>query len=62
VVLPALSKKSFALGFLQKFSEGGVPGGGIEPVQQSGVLSTKPRRLQYFSGFADPHPFLAFLL
>jgi hypothetical protein len=31
VVLPALSKSS-ALGFLQKFSEGGVPGGGIEPV------------------------------
>ncbi len=46
VVLPALSKSS-ALGFLQKFSEGGVPGGGIEPgtaVQQSGGLSTKPHR------------------
>jgi hypothetical protein len=45
VILPALSKSS-ALGFLLKFSEGGVPGGGIEPgtaVQQSSTLSTKPR-------------------
>jgi hypothetical protein len=45
VVLPALSKSS-ALGFLLKFPEGGVPGGGIEPgtaVQQSSALSTKPR-------------------
>jgi hypothetical protein len=52
VVLPALSK-SYARGFLQKFSEGGVPGGEIEPgigVQQSSALSTKPRRLQYLSG------------
>jgi hypothetical protein len=30
VILQALSKSS-ALGFLLKFSEGGVPGGGIEP-------------------------------
>jgi hypothetical protein len=33
--------KSSALGFLLKFSEGGVPGGGIEPgtaVQQSSAL------------------------
>jgi hypothetical protein len=41
VILPALSKSS-ALAFLLKFSEGGVPGGGIEPgtaVQQSSALS-----------------------
>ncbi len=43
MVLPALSKSS-ALSFLLKFSEGGVPGGGIEPgtaVQQSSALSAK---------------------
>jgi hypothetical protein len=45
VILPALSKSS-ALGFLLNFSEGGVPGRGIEQgtaVQQSSALSTKPR-------------------
>jgi hypothetical protein len=43
VVFLALSKSS-ALGFLQKFFEGGVLDGGIEPgafVLQSGTLSTK---------------------
>jgi hypothetical protein len=48
-ILPAM-RKSSALGFLQKFSDGGVPGGGIEPgtdVQQSSALSTKPRCTLY---------------
>jgi hypothetical protein len=52
LVLPALSKSS-ALGFLLKFSEVGVPGGGIEPgtaVQQSSAPSSSPARYRRLFG------------